>query len=109
MTSPRFDLVEDRRAIIDRRVLADRIAALPNGKQLSDEIRQVLADALDGGRAEIARRFVLAPARGRTAAASYAFLTDQLVRLAFDSTAERLTPDSAEEAVSLIGIGGSPS
>ena len=50
MPTPRFDLIEDRRAILDRRVVADRIAAAP------EAVGTVLAEALALGRAEIARR-----------------------------------------------------
>ena len=81
MPTPRFDLIEDRRSIIDRRALADRIAGSP------DAMDAILRDALADGRAEVERRLALAPSRGRMAAACTAFLADQLVRLAFDAAA----------------------
>ena len=99
MVSPRFDLVEDRRAIVDRRAVGDRIAAEPESSGA------ILAQALAGGRAEIERRLIAEPARGRRAAASYAFLADQLVRLAFDGAASRMTAEVAER-IALVGIGG---
>ena len=99
MPAPRFDLIEDRRAIIDRRALADRIEGAP------DDLAVVLASALADGRAEIERRLAEAPARGRMAAACTAFLADQLVRLAYDSAAARVGGEVAAR-VSLVGLGG---
>ena len=99
MPSPRFDLVEERRAIIDRRSVADRIAA-GNGSSSA-----ILAEALAAGRAEIERRLMANPSRGRMAAASYAFLTDQLVRLAYDDAAARIG-GSVAAPIALVGIGG---
>jgi [protein-PII] uridylyltransferase len=105
MQPARFELVEDRRAVIDRRALAERIAAVPKGD--SAAISAILGKALAAGRAEIARRFAVEPARGRMAAASYAFLADQLLRLAFDSAASHLVPESAAQAgIALVGLGG---
>ncbi|MEO8547869.1 MAG: bifunctional uridylyltransferase/uridylyl-removing protein, partial [Sphingomicrobium sp.] len=92
--------VADRRAIIDRRELADRIAAVRPGKRRTGEIAKVLAEALASGREEIARRLSQAPGRGRAAARATAFLHDQIVRLAYDSVA----PDTREIAV--VGLGG---
>ena len=99
MPTPRFDLIEDRRAIIDRRVVADRIAAAP------DTVGAVLGAALAHGRGVIAARLEAAPSRGRMAAASTAFLTDQLVRLAYDSAAARIGGEVAAR-VALVGLGG---
>ena len=99
MVSPRFDLVEERRAIIDRRAVGDRIAAKP------DAVGPILAEALAAGRAEIEARLVAHPARGRTAAASTAFLVDQLIRLAFDQAAARIGGEVAGR-IALVGIGG---
>jgi [protein-PII] uridylyltransferase len=105
MLPARFELVEERRAIVDRRALAEQITVLPHGA--SGAIGAILAEALDRGRMEIARRLEAEPARGRRAAASYAFLADQLVRLAFDSAASHLVGQpSAAKPVSLVGLGG---
>ena len=106
MPPARFELVADRRAIIDRRALSERVASLPatTGK---DAIVALLADALEKGRDEIGRRLAAEPARGRTAAASYAFLADQLVRLAFDSASARLVGAPGDGGrVALVGLGG---
>jgi [protein-PII] uridylyltransferase len=99
MPIPRFDLIEDRRAIIDRRALADRIAAGPGDEGA------ILRDALAAGRAEIERRLSLEPSRGRMAAACTAFLSDQLVRLAFDAAAARVGSDVSSR-IALVGLGG---
>ena len=99
MPSPRFDLVEDRRAIIDRRAIADRIGADPSSSSA------ILTDALAVGRAEIEQRLMDQPARGRMAAASYAFLCDQLIRLAFDGAAAGIGGEVAQR-IALVGIGG---
>ena len=99
MPAPRFDLIADRRAIIDRRTLADRIAAAPG------TAGAVLAEALALGRGEIERRLAAEPPRGRMAATSYAFLADQLVRLAFDGAAAKVG-DEVAARVALVGLGG---
>ena len=105
MQPARFELVEDRRAIIDRRALSERIAQAPKNNQAA--LAAILAEALEAGRAEIARRFRREPARGRMAAACYAFLADQLLRLAYDSAASHLvaTPP-AEGSIAMVGLGG---
>src|SRR5204862_644873 len=60
----RYLLIADRRAIIDRRALGERLAALPD-TDLQAEAGKLLRAALDAGRAEIARRLALEPGRGR--------------------------------------------
>ena len=106
MPAPRFEQVQYRRAIIDRRAIGERIAALPAGAE-KEAIGALLAEALAAGRTEIARRLKDEPARGRLAAAGFAFLTDQIVRLAFDSAVSRLSSDpDATARVSLVGLGG---
>jgi [protein-PII] uridylyltransferase len=95
-----------QRAIIDRRALADRIAALP-AKGLAEAATALLADALAHGREEIARRLAEQPGEGRAIATAIAFLHDQIVRLVFDLVAQRLLPGSAlERHVALVGLGG---
>ena len=67
----RFDLLPHRRAIIDRRVVAEAIAALPDGspEQLRRQATTLLKAALETGRAEIERRLRDFPSRGLEAAA----------------------------------------
>ena len=92
--SIRFENIPNRRTIIDRRLLAEQLAEIDAKDKDSAKLRQaaspLLRDALFRGREEIARRLTEAPSRGNEAASSYAFLTDQLLRLIFDFTTERL-------------------
>ena len=99
MTAHRFDLIEHRRAIIDRRLIADTLAVVPDGPDLNRDVCRLLAHAIDAGRGEIARRLAAEPGRGRIAAASYAFLTDQIIRLAHDFVTTRLYPLSNPTSV----------
>jgi [protein-PII] uridylyltransferase len=107
----RFDSLPNRRAIIDRRALADALAALTgdNPAALRAAATPLLREALDRGRAEIARRLAEYPSRGAETAASYAFLTDQLLRLCFDFTLQRLYRNNhptAGERITLVAVGG---
>ena len=109
MPVPRFDLIADRRRIIDRRALADALAGLPDDGLLP-AATALLGEALAAGRSEVARRLEVAPNRGRSAAAATAFLHDQLLRLAYDFVTTRLYPNpnpSKSERVALVGLGGS--
>ena len=109
MTS-RFDSLPHRRAIIDRRALADELRALPgDGAALRGAIAQRLKHALDRGRAEIERRLIEHPSRGLEAANAQAFLIDVLLRLLWEETVARLYPNSnptAAERMTLIAVGG---
>ncbi len=107
----RFDALPQRRAIIDRRGLADALAALEGDGPAALRVAAtpLLRDALEHGRAEIARRLAEHPSRGAEIAASYAFLTDQLLRLCFDFTVRRLYRNNhptAGERLVLIAVGG---
>lgn len=109
----KFELLPNRRAIIDRRAIGDALAALLPGSNDSAALRgdgtAILKAALDEGRAEIARRLEATPTRGSETAAAYAFLTDQILRLIYDFTVERLYPinnPSAAERLSLMAVGG---
>jgi [protein-PII] uridylyltransferase len=111
--SIRFENIPNRRAIIDRRLLAEQLLEIDATGKDSAKLRQaaspLLRDALLRGREEIARRLLEAPSRGNETAASYAFLTDQLLRLIYDFTTERLYPNnnpSAGERIVLIAVGG---
>jgi len=107
----RFDSVPNRRAIIDRRALADALAGLEAKDQakLRQAAAKLLKDALDAGRAEIAGRLTEHPGRGLEIAAAGAFLTDQLLRLLWDFTVERLHRNAnptTSERMTLIAVGG---
>jgi [protein-PII] uridylyltransferase len=108
----RFDSLPNRRRIVDRRALADALAALPDeggpAKQRPAMVA-LLREALDAGRAEIAHRLEEHPSRGSEAASAQAFLTDQILRLIFDFTTQRLYPinnPTASERLALLAVGG---
>lgn len=106
-----MDSLPNRRAIIDRRVLADELAKLEPepGQPLRQAGTKLLRAAMDKGRAEIERRFMEHPTRGLEMAASGAFLTDQILRLLWDFTVERLYPNNnptSAERMTLIAVGG---
>jgi [protein-PII] uridylyltransferase len=92
----RFASVPNKRAIVDRRALADRLAALADA-----ETAAVLKAALAAGRGEIARRLEERPYQGSETAEAYAFLTDQILRLAFDRTA-----GADAGPLALVAVGG---
>ena len=75
----RFDSVPNRRAIVDRRALAEELATLdaPDRMRLRQAAALRLKQSLEAGRAEIARRLLEHPARGHESAASGAFLIDR--------------------------------
>ncbi len=109
--SGRFDSIPHRRAIVDRRALADDLAALdaPDAMRLRQAAALRLKQALESGRAEIARRLIEQPAKGHESAASGAFLMDQLLRTLWDFTLTRLYPNSnpsTAERMTLIAVGG---
>ena len=98
--------VENRRAIIDRRAVADRIAALKPGKTLNGEAVAILRGALEYGRAEIARRLAEEPGRGRPAAQANAYLHDQIVRIAYEFVSDRILGEPLGPGFALVGLGG---
>lgn len=111
MSASRFDSVPHRRALIDRRGIADRLAALQAGDAtaLRHAATAELKAALAAGQAEIARRLAEHPSRGIEIAAAGAFLTDQLLRLLWDFTTQRLHPNpnpTTSERMTLIAVGG---
>jgi len=110
-TMPTNDAVPNQRAIIDRREIADTLAGLTGADPvaLRRESTVLLKAALAAGRAEIARRALETPSRGRELTASYAFLTDQLLRLIFDFATQRLYPmpnPTTGQRLVLIAVGG---
>jgi [protein-PII] uridylyltransferase len=99
--------VANRRRIIDRPSLSDRILAC--GPERRPEVVAMLKEALASGRAEIARRLEERPYAGSETAAAYAFLTDQILRLAYDYVTMRLYPlanPTASERLLLMAVGG---
>ncbi len=108
--SERSDQIPNRRALIDRRALAECLSALPgDGTALRQASARLLKPALDEGRAEIARRLIEHPSAGNAAAAAQAFLTDQILRLGYDFATQRLHPLSnptTSERLTLAAVGG---
>ena len=109
-----FDSIASRRAIIDRRAIADGIAIIAGEHQgdnmkLRQAIVKQLQEALAQGRIEVARRLITHPSRGREAAGGQAFLIDQIIRLLYDSTVQYLYPNSnptASERIAVMAVGG---
>jgi len=107
----RFDSLTQRRAIIDRRAIVDALSALAGTDPvpLRAAGTALLKTALDAGRVEIARRLIEHPSRGLEIAAAQAFLVDQLIRLLYDFTTQRLYPvhnPTAAERLTVIAVGG---
>ncbi|SNS88973.1 [protein-PII] uridylyltransferase [Sphingopyxis indica] len=108
-----FAHLEGRRAIIDRRAIAERLEAIAAETRDAGKRRRALVDelraALEAGRAEVARRLIVQPSSGRLAAQATAFLIDQIVRLSYDFTVDHLYPAnnrSAGERITVIAVGG---
>jgi [protein-PII] uridylyltransferase len=97
--------VENRRAIIDRRAVAEELNGLGAGKKLTAEAAAILREALERGRAEIAKRLAEQPGHGRSAAQATAYLHDQLVRLTYDFVTSYVG-DAPSESLALVGLGG---
>ncbi len=99
----RFESLSNRKAIVDRRALAEAVAALPID-QLPVAATTLLRDALDAGREEIARRLAERPTRGLEAAAAQAYLIDRILQILF-AVALRLHPDE-REPIAVMAVGG---
>jgi [protein-PII] uridylyltransferase len=98
--------VENRRAIIDRRTITERLAGVRSGKKADLGAAAILRGALEYGRAEIAKRLTEQPGNGRAAAQATAFLHDQLVRLAYEFATRDAADAGAAEGLALVGLGG---
>ena len=110
-----FAALPNRRAIIDRRLIADQVDALVQESDTSDttvlraKIVSVLAEALAEGKAEAMRRLDAHPTNGRETVQALAFLTDQLLRVLYDATIQHLYPPgnrSTGEQMVLLAVGG---
>ncbi len=107
----RLDTLPNRRAIIDRRGIADRLLTLTAKDEtgLRNAATAILKPALEAGRAEIARRLEAQPTNGHDVASAQAYLTDQLLRIIYDFTTQRLYPlnnPTSSERMTLIAVGG---
>ena len=102
-----------RRAIIDRRQIADllntELAQLGDVGARRQAIVTILRTALATGREEVSRRLARNPTRGRDAVTAQAFLMDQIIRLLHDATVTWLHPinnPTASERLTIIAVGG---
>ncbi len=96
--------VPHQREIVDRREVSERLDGA-NRK----EAAELLKAALAAGRAEIARRLEERPYAGTEAAQAYAFLADQILRLAFDYVTLKLHRRgnaTTSEWLLMLGVGG---
>ena len=108
MTAPR---VPGQRAIIDRRELAERIATIArdHGADARQPVVAALRDALDRGRAELARRLSEKPSAGHECTAGHAFLIDQLLRVIHDYVTAYVYPAAnrtSGERLAILAVGG---
>ena len=111
-----YDSIHERRAIIRRRALEEKLAHLIEDRPAGDIPRlQVLGlfrDALAAGRAEIRRRFEdPGPLRndGISVMVATSFLMDQLIRVLFDFADRYAYPaanPSAAERLGVVATGG---
>jgi [protein-PII] uridylyltransferase len=102
--SARFLAIPSQREIVDRRAVAARLEAADRKGAAA-----ILKETLGHGRAEIARRLAEKPYAGTEAASAYAFLTDQILRLAYDFVTQRLHPvanPTTSERLLLMAVGG---
>jgi [protein-PII] uridylyltransferase len=93
----RYATVPNKRTIIDRKALSGGLE-----DATAAEAVPILRAALEKGRAEIVRRLEAKPWQGSEAMASYAFLTDQIVRLAHDVAVH----ENQGEPLLLMAVGG---
>lgn len=103
--------VPGQRAIIDRRMLAEEIAALheAGGAAARPAIVAALRTALDEGRHELARRLEATPSAGHEVTAGFSFLMDQLLRVIHDHVTTHIYPvpnRTAAERLAILAVGG---
>ncbi len=103
--------VPGQRAIIDRRSLAEEIAALheAGGAEARPAIVRALRTALDEGRTELARRLGETPSAGHEVTAGFSFLMDQLLRVIHDHVTTHLYPvpnRTQAERLAILAVGG---
>ena len=104
--------VPDQRAIIDRRALTAKIAAIVE-RDGADKARPaliaLLKDAITRGREELSARLSAKPGAGHEITHGHAFLIDQLIRMVHDHVVGDLYPvanRSSGERLTLIAVGG---
>jgi len=102
----------NQRAIVDRRELGERLAALAEesagGAPGREAVLPLFKATLAGGRDEVRRRLE-AGAHGPEITHALSFLVDQLIRTAFDFAAQRVYPLSnptKSERMAIVAVGG---
>lgn len=103
--------ITNQRAIIERRVIATKMAEsfAENGSKGRKDIVALLRDALAVGRKELARRLSEKPSAGHECTEGHAFLVDQIVRLIHDHVVENVYPAanrSTGERLAIMAVGG---
>ncbi|MBO9498129.1 MAG: [protein-PII] uridylyltransferase [Novosphingobium sp.] len=104
--------IPNQREVIDRRALAEAIATqvAENGVQRSrPQVVELLRDALEKGRQELAKRLAEHPSAGHEITAGHAFLIDQIIRVMHDHAIEHLYPANNRtkgERLTIMAVGG---
>ena len=104
--------IPKQRAILDRRKLSAAIADIvadQGATQGRQAIVEQLREALETGRAELARRLEEKPGAGHESANGHAFLHDQLIRIVHDHVIDDVYPvgnRSKGERLALVAVGG---
>ena len=103
--------IPNQRAIIDRRTLADSIAAIAaeQGDKARPAIVEILRASLAAGREELSRRLTVHPTHGSECAQGHAFLIDQIVRVIHDHIVTRVyraSNRSTGERIAVVAVGG---
>jgi [protein-PII] uridylyltransferase len=108
-----FDQLNNRRAIIDRRLLAVEIdEALDRTMEPAAQraaVVAILKRVLTEGRIELRNRLLADDNGGRGYALGNAFLVDQLIRLLYDAVTTRIYPatnPTTSERLCVIAVGG---
>jgi [protein-PII] uridylyltransferase len=104
----------NQRAIVDRRAIADRIAAEAellghDPVKLRPRIVAILKEALAAGGEEVVRRLEAHPTNGRESVTAQAFLMDQMLRILYDATTTYIYPinnPTASERIAILAVGG---
>ncbi|MGB7404096.1 MAG: [protein-PII] uridylyltransferase [Pacificimonas sp.] len=101
-----YSRVTDRRRLIDRRALWSQLAEIEPDRGAAAQILKV-AEAK--GVEELGRRIDADPGAGLAHANAQSFLTDQIIRLAYDFAVQRLYPKAnptAGERLTICAVGG---
>ena len=112
MSTSIYGAIPRRREIIDRGQLISELEDILDGGDVSLQrpaLLERLKQALEAGRTEIYRRLADREANGLVSAHSYSFLAEQILRLVYDITVERVFPvynPTASERICLVATGG---